>query len=139
MPIGFADFRLKFMSFSEYPIYRNWAELIVPKDSNIKNVTDLQGKKIIALYDDIFLRGENSLKSILSIYNVNAKIIEFVDTNYFYLAKLIEDRRFDAALVSRLSLPIILEKFKIKNTHIVFKPITIHFAYRKDWIAKLFN
>ena len=105
MPIGFTEQRLKYMSFSKVPLFTNWGELIVNKNSAIKNLVQLNGKKIVALKDDIFLIGENSLPDILKLYKIKAKIIKLNVANYENLAKLISENQADAALVSKITIP----------------------------------
>lgn len=75
-------------------LYTEACQIVVPADSSIKSVDDLQGKKVSIGEKESGT--EQNAKQILSIYGLNEKLVNEVNLNYTNAAKQLKSGKIDA-------------------------------------------
>ncbi|BAI80761.1 hypothetical protein DEFDS_1294 [Deferribacter desulfuricans SSM1] len=140
IPIAYSDTRLKYMKFTDYnyPVFMNWG-VIISKSKNIKTITDLKGKRIAIVKNDIFYTGTFGMETYLKLYNIDYKPVSV--SSYEEVLNLVKSGDVDAGLIARNFYNYINDR-SIYETFLAFQPVRIVFAFNKkinDNIVNLFD
>lgn len=120
--IGKNPSRLKFLSFSEEPVWTFWGT-IYSHDQEISTLFDLEDKKIGVRRKNKITSG---LKSILSDFNIPVHYLEF--DNYQDSFKALREKQVDVVAVNNTYGFEEQRNSDIHLTPIVFKPFSAYFA-----------
>ncbi|WP_419655555.1 two component system sensor histidine kinase, hybrid [Desulfosarcina variabilis str. Montpellier] len=128
--------RAKKYNFTYESVITNWGQIYVSKDSGIKSILDLDGKKISVKMKDIHHYG---IRELVSKFNMNCRFVEA--DGYDVVFELIKFNRVHAGVVNRLFGMQNKAGYAVQETPIMFNPIEVKFAspkhYPKDLISKI--
>jgi PAS domain S-box-containing protein len=129
--VTFTEERKKIFVFSEKPALINWAYLFVNiSNTNIKSVADLKNSKIGALKGSPELENEEGLKKILHKFNIPCTFVEL--DNYAEIIQEIKQNRVDGGVINRNFTNKNALNHGIKQTAILFNPVSLQFAFPKN-------
>jgi diguanylate cyclase (GGDEF)-like protein/PAS domain S-box-containing protein len=86
--------------FTDQSLISNWAQIFVAETSPIQTISELDGKRIAVLRDDIYLRGDGGLAALCESLLITCNFIEY-DT-YDRVLRAVAQGITDAGLVNRL-------------------------------------
>ena len=125
--IAYSKEREQTLDFTEEYLFLDWGIVYQHKDSDIKNIFDLRGKKIGALKGSIYTKG---FKDLMHQFGIKYTLIEM--NEYTKIFKSIEDNKVDAGINAQMYSVRIENNYNIKRTHIYFSPAMIKFAVPKN-------
>ncbi|MGI8908572.1 MAG: ATP-binding protein [Candidatus Sumerlaeaceae bacterium] len=132
LDIGFSEERLQRFDFNEEDIFSTWAQVYVAHNSGIRTVTELGGKRIAVLREDVHFP---RLQKILQSLNLAAQYQEF--DSYDAGFQSVKAGQSDAVLASRIAGSQMQYKYGVDTSDIVLDPIRIRFAFPKGKNADL--
>ncbi len=130
--IGYSAERAKRFDFSRESIFSTWAQIYVPRDSDLQSYEGLEGKSIAVLRNDVHFP---PLQTMLETFGLHVKYQIFDD--YEAVLEAVSEKKADAALLSRIAGMVNERRFKIKRSPMILDPIRVHFAFPKDKNADL--
>jgi signal transduction histidine kinase/ActR/RegA family two-component response regulator len=132
LDIGYSEERTQRFDFNEEDIFSTWAQVYVGKNSGLRTVADLNGKRIAVLKEDVhFPRLEKLLQSL----NFKAQYLTF--DNYDLAFAAVKNGQADAVLASRIAGSQMQHKYGIDSSDVVLDPLHIRFAFPKGKNADL--
>ncbi len=124
--IAYSEERAKTLDFTKQYLFLDWAVIYRAKGSDIRNILDLNGKKISSLKGSIYT---TELESLLRQFDVKAEIIN--ENEYGEVLKDVADGRADAGACTNVYGTLIEDGYDVERTGIVFSAIKIRFAVKK--------
>ena len=124
--IAFSKDRNKRYDFNKKNLLTNWGQLYTAKNSHIKAVTELAGRKVAVLNGDIHY---DIFNKIIKEFGIKCQIIETDD--YSAVMDLISRNKADAGVVNRFFGTKYGKRYNIDKSGVIFNPIKIHFAVPK--------
>ncbi len=124
--LAFSEERAKLYTYSKENIITNWANVYMKKDSNIKELLDLEGKKIAGLKNDIHIK---KLKELGNKFNIDFEILE--KNSYREVLELVANKKADAGVVNRFFGMKFAEKYDLQKSNIIFNPVAKYLAFSK--------
>ncbi len=121
--IAFSKTRDELYDFNKENLLTNWGQLYTSSDSNIKEITDVSGKKIAVLKNDIHYK---IFKEIATSFGIECELIEA--ENYHAVLDLVSNNQADAGVVNRLFGMKYGTEYHVDKSGVIFNPIKIHFA-----------
>jgi serine phosphatase RsbU (regulator of sigma subunit)/ABC-type amino acid transport substrate-binding protein len=129
LALGYSEERAKDFDFTKETVLTNWGEVFVHKDSKIRTIIDLKGKKVAVMKNNAYYSGPRGLRNLAEHLHIN---LEYVEVGSFEeVLKAIDQKKAEAGLVSALYGEMYKNKHKIKPTHIVCSDNELRFALRK--------
>ncbi len=129
--VGFSEERAEIYIFSKGTVLTSWSRIYVNKtNKNISCILDLKNKKIAGLKGSINFEGRGGFKSISRKFDLNCSFMEF--DNYKDVFKAVEDKIVNAGITNRNFGNRNENKYRVKNTGIIFQPVIIKFAFPKN-------
>lgn len=130
--IGYSKERSQRFDFNNEDIFSTWAVVYGAPNSSLKAITDLRGKTIAVLKEDVHY---NNVKRMLEALNIPVTYKEYGD--YPAVFSALQQKRADAALASRIAGLQLEKKYNVERTQIVLDPISVRFAFPKGKNADL--
>ncbi|NJL15308.1 MAG: transporter substrate-binding domain-containing protein [Microscillaceae bacterium] len=127
--IGFSEERAKRFDFTKENVMTNWGEVFVHKDSTLRSIINLSGKRVAVMKGNIYYEGSHGLKNTADQFNLDIKFIEVA--SYEEVLLKIDRYEADAGLVSVLYGDMHKAEHQIQGTPVVFHPIELRFAFTK--------
>jgi len=124
--IAYSKERAEKYDYINQTVLSNWGVFYIRKGASINSFTDLEGKKIAVLKNDIYLR---KIRKILDRFNVKSEFLEF--ENYHQVFKSIERGDVEAGIVNRLFASQNDKNIDIQKSSIIFAPLEIRMAVPK--------
>ncbi|MCD4675019.1 MAG: PAS domain S-box protein, partial [Desulfobacula sp.] len=124
--IAFSKDRNKRYDFNKENLLTNWGQLYTAKNSHIKAVTELAGRKVAVLNGDIHY---DIFNKIIKEFGIKCQIIETDDYNA--VMDLVSRNKADAGVVNRFFGIKYGERYNVDKSGVIFNPIKIHFAVPK--------
>ncbi|MBW2592921.1 MAG: PAS domain S-box protein [Deltaproteobacteria bacterium] len=121
--MAFSKARDKLYDFNKENLLTNWGQLYIPERSDIKEITDVAGKKVAALKGDIHY---TIFTRVIGRFGVECEFVEADDYNS--VLSLVADNKADAGIVSRFFGMKYGMKYKLDKSGVIFNPIKIHYA-----------
>ncbi len=117
--------RGKVFLFNKEAFVQNWGVVVGRKPLN--NIFDLQDKRLALGYNDVY-----SLEFIklLGNFRISSSFVFFDSYEEELLA--LQEKRADAAVISRLAAVALSSKYKFHISSLIFKPVDLKLAFRKD-------
>ena len=132
--IGFSEKRQARYDFSRVTVLVNWGQVFANPKAHIRSAVDLNGKKMAVLDSDIYY---SAFKKLSDKFNIHPRIIES-DSSQTIL-ELVENKKVDAGLVSRIYGTHHLKDYDIRLTPVRFGLTDLRFAALKGRNASLLN
>jgi len=132
--IAFSRARDKLYDFNRENLLTNWGQLYTSIGSEIKSVTDVAGKKVAVLKNDIH---HEIFVHILDSFGIKAQIIAMDD--YHSVLEAVSNNQADACVVNRFFGMKYSNKYHVDKSGVIFNPIKIHFAFPEGKNKKLLS
>ncbi len=124
--IAYSPERARLFDFNGELLINNWGALYVSRNSGIEALSDIQGRKIAVLKNDIYVE---IFRKYLEAFGVEAELVELGD--YHGVFALVRDREVDAGLANRTFGMEHEADFDLQSTSIIFNPVEVRFAAPK--------
>lgn len=121
--IAYTSQRAKRFRFNREVVLVEWGQIYLPKESKIKSVLDLEGKKVAALQGDIFFEG---IKQLTKRFGVRCRFIETFSLED--VLGILETGKVQAGVVNRLFGLQYERKYQVEKSPIVFNPLEARLA-----------
>lgn len=129
--LGYSDTRSSRFLFSDEDVIPTWAQIFVPKGSDIKTFSDLHNKTIVVEKDDYFwIDPKEGFRHLMMRLGLQCTIREVPD--YSDVFEVLARGEAHAGIVNRIYGDILLSHFPIEKTGIVFSPVSLRFAFPKN-------
>ncbi|ELR68250.1 hypothetical protein C900_00604 [Fulvivirga imtechensis AK7] len=110
-------------------ILSTWARVYAKRESDYTSLLDLGGKKVAVLEDSYFITGPYK-GFYASIKELDLRCTIVKAKNYKEIFELIDKKKVDAGIVSRIYGDVHDYKYDIVQTPVVFSPFRLTFLYR---------
>ena len=114
-------------SFSDEPVFINWAVLYTRTGLRINSILDLAGKKIAVMRGSIHTEGQEGIRNQANKFNISCEFIEF--DNYAGVFLALQNNLADVGVVNRLYGDTSGKLYDVLPTTVVFNPRHIKFAF----------
>jgi ABC-type amino acid transport substrate-binding protein len=125
--IGYSEERSKKYDFNSETLVTNWAQVYTQKESRIRSLLDLTGKKIAVVKGDIYYQIFKIVDEALEINPIFVEVAEFAD-----VLSLVDRKAVDAGIVNRIFGAYHGEAYQIEKSPINFSPVELRFAAPKN-------
>lgn len=132
MSIGSSEERLKKFDFTQQHLFLDWGLVYRQKGATIDTLFDLRGKSIGVLKGSIYT---TEFKKLLGQFGIEAKFVE--KDEYAEVFKALAARELDAGINANVSGSNLEGEYDIERTNILFAPIKLRFAVKKDTHGEL--
>jgi len=132
LDIGFSEERKARFDFNDEDIFSTWAQVYVTENSGIRNIEELNRKKVAVLREDVHFP---KLKKMLESFGTPAEFVLFDD--YETAFKAVQTGAADAVLASRIAGAQLQQRDKLDTSDIVLDPIHVRWAFPKGSPADL--
>jgi signal transduction histidine kinase/ABC-type amino acid transport substrate-binding protein/CheY-like chemotaxis protein len=130
--IAFSKARDKLYDFNKENLLTNWGQLYTSLGSGIKAITDVAGKKVAVLKNDIHYE---IFVQTLDSFGIKTQILEMDD--YHSVLESVSTNQADAGVVNRFFGMKYSNKYHVDKSGVIFNPIKIHFAFPEGKNKKL--
>ncbi|MBW2649129.1 MAG: transporter substrate-binding domain-containing protein [Deltaproteobacteria bacterium] len=124
--IAYSEAREARFDFTSVPVYINWGQIYGRRGHDIHSFTDLEGRAVIGIKEDIYY---DSLRDILKKFGIKCTFIQA--TNYAEVFEFLRQKRGDAGVVSRTFGGINSRVYGVDETAMIFAPVNLCFALTK--------
>lgn len=118
--LAYSKLRDTFIDYSYETVMANWAELYIPKSSQLKSLLELDGKKIAVKQGDIHFK---ALKGMTENFNLKCRFLEADE--YETVFEMLDHEYADVGVVNRLFGTRKMHDYKIQATPVIFNPIRL--------------
>ncbi|MCF6265127.1 MAG: diguanylate cyclase [Desulfuromusa sp.] len=125
--IAFTEERAKKFRFAQETVMTNWGQVYQQPGSKLESVLQLENRALAVLKEDIYYIGKYGIINMARKFNIRINFVE-VDT-YLNAFTLLQEKKVDAALVSRLFGLKQQEIFNLRPTPILLNPIQVRPAF----------
>ncbi len=115
--------RKKVYSFHKVPVLSSWFQVYAPKESGIRSIVDLDGKRIAVLEHSI---QQEVFKGLVESFGFSVTLIPIPD--YRDLFQRVVKGEADAAISHRFHAVRYARSFGLEDTAVIFHPTTLFFA-----------
>ncbi len=122
--------REKIYDFNQETILVNWAAAYATPGVEINSIFDLEGKKVAVMKRGIHYCGPYGLKFLTDSFNIKIEVID-VDV-YADVFESLDKNNADVGIVNRIFGISNQNKYDIVRTNLIFNPIELKFALKKD-------
>lgn len=137
LAVAYTDERAERFTYNEETIYTNWGHVYTNEQQDINSFSDLEGKTIGVEKADVHYVGTNGIKNTLRAFGIHAYFVEY-DGRVQMLADL-EERKIEAAVVSRLFGEYYQDDHEIVLTPIQFNPIELKLITCKEEVLPILD
>ncbi len=130
--IAYTDERAERFNYNQQAVLTNWGRIYIREKSPITTILDLKDKKIAYVEKDIYYE---DLRDKLAKFDIPTDFV--VVDDYDGVFRLIDSGEVDAGIVARFYGRIHESRFDLVPSGIIFKPIELRFASRKESNATL--
>ncbi|MFO7883941.1 MAG: transporter substrate-binding domain-containing protein [Desulfobacteraceae bacterium] len=121
--VAYTGSREKIFSFHKEPVLSDWFQVYARKNSNIKSIVDLAGKRISVLEQSV---QEEMFKQLTKDFGFQIDIVALPD--YQTIFSRVADKQIDAAITNRFYGTFHAQEFNLEDTAIIFSPTRLFFA-----------
>ncbi|MBF0278440.1 MAG: PAS domain S-box protein [SAR324 cluster bacterium] len=129
VPMAISEERMKFFEFNQVDAFNNWAEIYISRDSPIKSLLDLNGKRVASNKRGIFTTGPEGILHLREKFQLDTEIIG--TNSYSEASQLVANNKADAAVLNRMGGARLAEQFGLVKSGIVFSPVRLRFGLNK--------
>ena len=123
--VAYTPEREEVFSFNREPVFNNWGVIVAGK--RIETITDLDGKKIAGVRQDIYFR---KFRNLAKSFGIETSYVE-VEGDYREVFEAVRTGEADAGIVSRIYGNLYAGDYGLKTTSVVFSPVELRFAGAK--------
>jgi len=113
----YTEERGRIYDFSRESIISDWGEAYAAENSGVQSILDIKNKTIAGVDSDMFYL---EFRKLIKAFKINCKFVEAGD--YSGVFKLLEEKKADVGVVSRLYGVMHSAEYNINKTAIVFSP-----------------
>ncbi|HEY9162689.1 MAG TPA: ATP-binding protein [Desulfomonilia bacterium] len=121
--VAYTAEREKRFSFHKVPVLFSWSQVYAPKDSKIKAILDLNGKRIAILEGSV---QKDTFDMLTHNFGLNITLISVPD--YKTMFEKVARHEIDAGITNRFYGLMHAKKYGLEDTAIIFDPSTLFFA-----------
>jgi signal transduction histidine kinase len=125
--VAYTAGREKMFSFPKVPALSSWFQVYAPKESKIKSILDLNGKRILVLERSV---QEEAFVRLNKGFGLNSSILSVPD--YKTMFEMVSKGEADAAVSNRFYGMMHARKHGLEDTAVIFEPSDLFFAASKD-------
>ena len=132
--VAYTPEREKEFSFNREFVFNNWG--VVVAGNRIETITDLNGKRIAGVSQDIYFK---NFIDLAKSFGIKAVYVE-VEGDYKEVFEAVKTGEADAGIVSRIYGNLYARNYGLKNTPIIFSPVELRFAGakgREEYLEKI--
>ncbi len=126
--------REKKFTFHQVPVLSSWFQVYAPKESGIKSIIDLDGKRVAVLEHSI---QHDVFKDLIKSFGFSVQLILMSD--YKRLFETVGNGEADAVISHRFHYLNFAKSFGLEDTAVIFHPTALFFAAPKDKSKKLLD
>ena len=115
--------REKWYSFHQVPVLSSWFQIYAPKNSQIRSILDLQGKKIAVLNRSV---QKEAFEEMNRGFDLKITIISLPD--YKTIFEITRNGEVDAAITNRFFGLMHAKQYNLVDTAVIFHPSNLFFA-----------
>lgn len=130
--VAYSPDREKIYAFHKVPVLSSWFQVYAPKESGIKSIVDLDGKKVAVLDRSI---QQEAFNQLISSFGFSVTLIAIPD--YKDLFQVVKKGEADAAISHRFHAARYARSFGLEDTAVIFHPTTLFFAAPKRGYSDL--
>lgn len=112
-----------YADFSHEVVWTLWGTVFLPLGSTIDHITDMQGKKIAILKNEI--NGLNFMR-LIKQFKVQCEVLEL--SSYNEIMRRVEDGEFDAGVINSVFGTRHADQYRLTRSSIIFSPVSARFA-----------
>jgi signal transduction histidine kinase len=116
--------------FNKENIFSNWGVILVPQESQISSMLNLEGKHLAVMDRAVYTDSKGGIRDLIKDFNINAKISP--KNTYQEAIETVVKGDAQGAVVNRIVAERLAEKFGLKQSGIVFKPVETRMAFLKN-------
>jgi diguanylate cyclase (GGDEF)-like protein len=121
--------RAQLIDFGSETVVVNWGVVIVPRDSRIQSILDLDGKRVAAVRKSIYYEGPTGLKSLAAQFGIAPRFVE--EAEYTDVMAKVASRQVDAGIVHRFSIAAAGLDNDIHPSPVVISPVEVRYGFPK--------
>jgi hypothetical protein len=125
--VAYTPERSERYSFHKMPVLSSWYQVYAPRDSNIRSIFDLNGKRILVLERSV---QEAAFDRLSKGFGLNVTLIAVPD--YKTMFETVSRNEAEAAITNRFYGIMHAKKFGLVDTAVVFEPSDLFFAAPKN-------
>ncbi|MBN2830234.1 MAG: PAS domain S-box protein [Candidatus Cloacimonetes bacterium] len=124
--------REKRLTFSEEPVLLSWSGVYINKDTKLKSLLDLEGKRVGGLIRSSNFEDKNGFEDILKSYAIKSELVEYNSYDEVFMA--LKKKQIFAGITNKDYGLMNERRYRVKSTPIVFSPSTLMFAFPQSGV-----
>lgn len=108
----------------------NWGVVYAASNASVESLTDLAGKRVAVMKASIHTEGPGGIAHLLEQFNIPCDFVPV--ENYPEVFRLLHEAQVDAGVVNRIFGLVNEPNYTVQRTPIVFNPVQVVFAMRRD-------
>ena len=121
--VAFSGKREELFAFHREPVLSDWFQIYARRDSGIRSLLDLNGKRVAVLDHSI---QQETFEKMVSDFELQTKLVPLPD--YAKAFAVVADGKADATIVNRFYGAAHLRGSRLEDTAIIFNPTRLFFA-----------
>jgi two-component system cell cycle sensor histidine kinase/response regulator CckA len=117
-------------AFNKETVYVSWSVVYTRPGTDIKNILDLQEKKIAVMKGSLGVEGPEGIKALTRSFSINCTFLYF--NNFLEVLDSLDKNEADAGVVSNDFWYSNEKNYNIVRTAIFFQPTRLYFAFPKN-------
>ncbi|MBU0929266.1 MAG: transporter substrate-binding domain-containing protein [Spirochaetes bacterium] len=132
--VAYTPERERYLDYGEEPLLTVWSELYVGIDSDIRGITDFEGKRVALMKGDY---NAQNFRTLVDSLRITVEILE--EGSFEDVFKAIVDGRADGGVVNCTFGAGRQRQYGIRSTGVIFNPFDIFFAVAEGKNAELLS
>lgn len=132
--VAYTSEREKLFAFHKVPVLSSWFQVYAPKDSGIRSIVDLDGKRIAVVDRSV---QKDAFESLAKSFGFSVTLISLPDHKKLF--ETVTRGEADAAISDRFHAFRYARTFGLEDTAVIFHPTTLFFAGPKRGSGELLN
>ena len=124
--VGYTTERAQIYSFHKIPALSSWFEVYAPKESKIKTILDLNGKRILVLDRSV---QQEAFVRLSKGFGLTTTVVPVPD--YRAMFELVAEGKADAAVTNSFYGLMHAKNFGLEDTAVIFEPSDLYYATTK--------
>ncbi|MBN1648938.1 MAG: PAS domain S-box protein [Spirochaetales bacterium] len=121
--VAYTAARDNIFDYHKEPVLSSWFQIYARKNSGIRSVLDLDGKRVAVLERSV---QEEAFRDLIDSFGLKVVLLSLED--YEEIFTLVEKNEADAAITNRFYGVMHAEEFNLEDTSVVFHPSLLFFA-----------
>lgn len=125
--VAYSADREALYAFHRVPVLSSWFQVYARKDSGIRTLLNLNGKRIAVLERSV---QQEAFRRMIGNFGLEAALVSVPD--YGAIFQMVAEKKADAAVTNRFYGVMHAKKFGLEDTAIIFHPSNLFFAALKN-------